>query len=377
MFVFYRKGQLELPISKLFKSMKKMMFMAAIAMVLTVFNACTKDELKTPSDEGIAKTSKADVYLENDYLVVKNFEAVDSLKKTLQNKSLEEQSSWENQLGLKSAKIFRAQASDKLAGFTNEQQAETYARELVKEGYFSMRDSSMCYPFYNYSWDCVLNKNGVIKIGDVLYCFQKDAQISIIDGKVKTLNQFLSKPESCDTALVKVYSSPKLKSTTPTNYGEVAWNRIYSAGGGVRWTLSFCYDKVTMNTFDAWGNPITVQIGLHYYLYFHEQKKRTFGWGDSGDIFYHQHLSYNLGGNYDPYQGDYCTNFTNMTPATVYTQVNTTSLANVYLDVYAWLFNGALSPIPSSYPGPAPIINNFSCNGKTNYILETLNLTIN
>lgn len=351
--------------------------MAAIAVVLVVFNACTKDELKTTPDEGIAKTGKADVYLEGDYLVVKNFEAVDSLKKTLQNKSLEEQSSWENQLGLKSAKTFRAQASDKLAGFTTEQQAETYARELVKEGYFSMRDSSMCYPFYNFSWDCVLNKNGVIKIGDVLYCFQKDAQISIIDGKMKTLNQFLTKPESCDPALVKVYSSPKLKSTTPTNYGEVASNTIYSAGKGVRWTLSLQYDKLTSERYDAWGNSITVQAGLKYYLYFHEQKKRTFGWGDSGDIFWHQHLSHNLGGNYDPYMGGYCPNITNMTPDPIFTQINTTSLANVYLPVAEWNFNIALSPIPPSYPGPAPIINNFSWNGYTNYIVETLNLTIN
>lgn len=351
--------------------------MAVIAMVLTVFNACTKDELKTPSDEGIAKTSKADVYLENDYLVVKSFEAVDSLKKTMQNKSLEEQSCWDDQLGLKSAKTFRAQASDKLAGFTNEQQAETYAKELVKEGYFSMRDSSMCYPFYNFSWDCVLNKKGIIKIGDVLYCFQKDAQISIIDGKAKTLNQFLSKPESCDTALVKVYSFPKLKSTMPTNYGTVASNRTYSAGGGVRWDLSLCYDKVTGLGMDPWGNLTTVQTGLHYYLYFHEQKKRTFGWGDSKDIFWHQHLSYNLGGNYDPIQGNYSTNFTNMTPASVYTQVNTSELANVYMDVKGWLFNYVQSPIPPSYPGPAPIINNFSCNGYTNYMINPLNLTIN
>ena len=265
--------------------------------MLTVFNACKKDELKTTPETGIAKTSKSDVYYENDYLVVKNFQAVDSLKKTLQNKSLEEQSRWENQLGLKSAKMFRAQASDKLAEYTNQQQAETYAKELIKDGYFSMKDSSMCYPFYNYSWDCVLNKNGVIKIGDVLYCFQKDAQISIIDGKVKTLNQFLSNPKSSDTALVKVYSFQKLKSTLtlPTNYGEYAWNRGYSGGGGVRWTFTFRYDPVTMVMYDAGGNGFTVQIGLKYYLYFHCEKKRTFGWGDSSDIFWYQRISYNWG----------------------------------------------------------------------------------
>jgi hypothetical protein len=354
--------------------------MAAIAMVLTVFNGCTKEELKTPLDDGIAKTGKADVYLENDYLVVKSFEAIDSLQKTLQNKSLEEQSRWDRQLGLKSAKMFRAQASEKLAGFTNLQHAETYAKELVKEGYFSMRDSSMCYPFYNYSWDCVLNKNGVIKIGDVLYCFQKDAQISIIDGNLKRLNQFLGNPESCDTTFVKVFPLQKLKSTTPTNYGAVKTSdMMYSAGGGVRWNLSFQYDKITsLINVPPGGTLITVQTGLKYYLYFHEQKHGTFGWRDSGDIFWHQHLSYNLGGNYDSYQGGYSTNYTNMTPAADYSQVNTTSLANVYLDVKGWIFNGALSPIPPSYPGPAPVINNFSCNGKTTYMSTTpLNLTIN
>lgn len=349
--------------------------MAAIAVVLVVFNACTKDELKTTPDEGIAKTGKADVYLEGDYLVVKNFEAVDSLKKTLQNKSLEEQSSWENQLGLKSAKTFRAQASDKLAGFTTEQQAETYARELVKEGYFSMRDSSMCYPFYNFSWDCVLNKNGVIKIGDVLYCFQKDAQISIIDGKVKTLNQFLSNPESYDTTLVKVYSFPKLKSTTPTNYGEVAWNRAYSAGEGVRWTLSLYYHYLPIVVKGPDLQDITTQGGVRYYLYFHEEKKGLFGWRDSKDIFHHQHISSSYGNCQEPGTNNYFPATWKHYPNTDFYKINSSVLANVYVDVVYWRFGGLISPPASNYP--APTIFGFSSNGKTDYITSPLNLTIN
>lgn len=357
--------------------MKKFRLLAALAVVLMTLGACQKDELKTIPDERIAKTGKTDVFLENDYLVVKNFEAVDSLKKTLQNKSLEEQLRWESQLGLKSAKTFRAQASDKLAGFTNELQAETYARELVKEGYFSMRDSSMCYPFYNYSWDGVLNKNGVIKIDNVLYCFQKDAQICVIDGKVETLNKFLSNAKSCDSVLVKVYYFPKLKSTSPTEYGEVASNRIYSGAGGVRWTLSLNYDKITGKRRDAWFNEITVQTGLKYYLYFHEEKKGTFGWRDSRDIFWQQCQKYSIGGNSDPYMGGYYPVVAKMTSDSYYSQLNTSELANVYMDVTSYYFPGALSPIPSSYPGPSPMINTFSWNGKTNYITIPLNLTIN
>ncbi|MBN2820349.1 MAG: hypothetical protein JXP36_15350 [Bacteroidales bacterium] len=349
------------------------------AISLSIFNACQKsDELIDQSiNAQFIEATRPDVYSENGYLVLQNFESVDSLRMMLQNKSLEEQSNWENQLGLNSAKTFRAQASDKLFGFENLTEAKKYAEELVKVGYFNMADSSLCYPFNDYTWDCILNKNGVIKIGSVLYYFQKEAQISIIDGKIETLNQFLNNPEVCDTTLVKIYPYPTLKSTTPTNYGTVKSITTYSAGGGIRWTLSFCYGQVTMEVLDAWGRRITVQNGLKYYLYFHEQKKKTFGWRDEQDIFFHQHLSYNLGGNYDSYQGGYSTNFTDMTPASSYSQVNTSELSNVYLDVKGWYLNAVLSPIPSSYPGTAPIINNFSCNGYTDYMVNPVNLTIN
>lgn len=365
--------------TKHYKEMKKLVWFTMLVAGLSIFNACEKtDELIDQSiDAQSLKVTKPDVYSENGYLVVRNFETADSLRMMLQNKSLEEQSSWENQMGLKSAKMFRAQASDKLAGFENLTEAKKYAEELVKKGYFNMVDSSLCYPFNNYTWDCILNKNGIIKIGDVLYCFQKDAQINIIDGSEKTLNQFLSNPESYDTALVKVYSYEKLKSTIPANYGVVASREIYSGGGGVRWKLSFCYDKETIDAPNPSGGTIKIQNGLRYYLYFHKEKKGTFGWRDSKGYFSHQHLSYNLGGNYDAYQGGYSTNFTDMTPAPDYTQINTSELSNVYLDVKGWIFEWPLSPIPSSYPGIAPIINNFSCNGKLESHDLIINLTIN
>lgn len=261
--------------------------------------------------------------------------------------------------------------------FDNKIDAENYARELVEEGYFNMVDSSLCYPFNNYSWDCILNKKGIIKIGGVIYYFQKDTQIVILDGKEETLTRFLNNPADRDTALVKIYSEPKLKSTIPTSYGAVASKREYSAGGGVRWTLSLCYDIVKGTAHDAWGRPITVQRGLKYYLYFHKEKKGTFGWRDSKGIFSHQHLSHNLGGNYDPGQGKYYQTFINMTPAADYTQINYSGLSNVYLTVREWIFNGVLSPIPPSYYGTAPVINNFSCNGRLEKHTIVINLTIN
>jgi len=240
-----------------------------------------------------------------------------------------------------------------------------------------MVDSSLCYPFNNYTWDCILNKNGVIKIGDILYRFQKDAQINVIDGNEKTLSRFLSNPESCDTALVKVYSYPKLKSTLPTDYGAVKSITKKSTGGGVRFTFSLCYGTETMEINDVWGHLITVQTGLRYYLYFHKEKKATFGWRDSKGTFSYQHLNYNFGGNYDPYSGDYITLAYNVTPAADYTQLNYSELSNVYVHLHSWIFGLPLSPIPPSFPGTAPIINSFSGNGRLESHDIFINLTVN
>lgn len=350
--------------------------MAAIAMVLTVFNACTKDELKTSPDEGIAKTGKADVYLENDYLVVKNFEAVDSLKKTLQNKSLEEQASWENQLGLKSAKMLRAQASEKLASYQSQSDAENYIKELIKVGYFSMNDSSMCYPFYNHSWDCVLNEKGVIKIGDVLYCFKKDAEVAILDGSAKTLNLYLSNGNNLDNSKIKLFPFEKLKSTTPTTYGLV--KNINQSTSSKRFTLGLFWEPVWITVKDVYGNDVTVQSGNMYQLYFHNETKSLWWWNDNRTYFYNRHISLDLGGNYDPIKGQNFYRYIDNTAGTFY-QVNSTSLANVYQEVRRWEFGSWYDKgtFPS-YPGAT--VNNFSCQGACDTFGGTTNpitLTIN
>lgn len=358
--------------------MKKLLLFAMAIATLSIFNACEKGEdlINSEVNAKLQEESTPDVYSENGYLVVRDFTTADSMRIALQNKSLKEQSNWESQMGLKSAKMFRAQASDKLDKFENLVEAKKYAEKLVKEGYFTMVDSSLCYPFLDYTWDCILNKDGIIKISDVLYCFQKDAQVAITDGNEKTLNQFLSNPENCDTSLIKLYSYPKLKSTTPTSYGTVASERIYTEEGGIRWTLYLCYSQATMEAPNPNGGEITIQNGLKYYLYFHKQKKKLFGWRDSKGYFSHQHISYNFGGNYDSYQGGYSQIYTDMTPASGYSQINYSELSNVYFDVEQWNFYWPLSPIPSSYPGTAPVINNFSCNGKLNTIPTPINLTI-
>ena len=74
--------------------MKKLLLFAMIIAALGIFNACEKSDalIDQSIDEQLLDVTKPDVYSENGYLVVKNFEIADSLRLMLQNKSLEEQS---------------------------------------------------------------------------------------------------------------------------------------------------------------------------------------------------------------------------------------------------------------------------------------------
>ena len=81
------------------------MFMAAIAMVLTVFNACTKDELPAGKQvSGELNSKKPDVYLENDYLAFKNMNVVDSVINLLNGMTRQEKEAWEQKMGVTSAR---------------------------------------------------------------------------------------------------------------------------------------------------------------------------------------------------------------------------------------------------------------------------------
>lgn len=148
------------------------MFMAVIAMVLTVFNACTKDELKTAPDEGIAKTSKADVYLENGYLAFKNMNAVDSVMNVLSKMTRQEKDAWEQQMGLKSARAEFDKLFDEYEKLTSKEEFLKFKSKYADQLKFNEMDETDCsidYPYISTFFRPVLNNNGVFKVGLSLF----------------------------------------------------------------------------------------------------------------------------------------------------------------------------------------------------------------
>jgi hypothetical protein len=116
------------------------------------------------------------VYVENGYLVFENFEALDSLKKLLNNSSYETLMSFEASKRFKSAYTVRNELMKK-ADEMSEKQILGYLDEVSKRGYFDKESQEFVYPFYNESYSKILNKFGKVKIGNVFYQLKEDKEV--------------------------------------------------------------------------------------------------------------------------------------------------------------------------------------------------------
>ncbi len=358
--------------------MKNLKFFAMMAVVLTVFSACQKDEMVVDDPGAIASSQeKPDVYVENGYLAFKNFEVADSIRKILTNQSLQKQQLWDDQFDFKSSKTYRSEVSSKLERIEDVNTAESYVAKLVDQGYFSMKDSSITYPFYNVSWSCILNPDGVVKINNVIYLFKEDKQIFVLNGDDQLLKKFQNGEIDSENENISVRSYKRLKSVTPTSFTNItSTSREVRLNYTYKLTITLKYSPITR--FDSFYQDY-VQEGVTYDLYHHQQRKQYWWWIDKQTYFYHKRNNHDVGGNYDSIEGAYYTRITQTSAGSWY-QLNTSKLANYHLEVYsAWHSSVPFHyPVYTNYTGPT--IHNFSSSSysaKVGNTSDPLNTIVN
>lgn len=264
--------------------MKKLMFMAVIAMVLTVFNACQKDELKTLPDEGISKTSKPDVYLENGYLAFKNMNAVDSVINVLGKMSRQEKDSWEQKIGLKSARSEFEKLFDEYEKLATKEEflkfKDKYA-ERLKFNELDETDCSIDYPYSCTFFSSIMNNEGIFKVGLSLFKYTKENQIIVLDGDIKKLQNLSA--YSGDKNIIINTNLKSTQSESDTMLDEFAnYNpfgspsRWWTSGdrrllNELRW-LKYMYVLTSSGSFS------TVRYGFVFYLRQESQKHTWLGW---------------------------------------------------------------------------------------------------
>ena len=341
--------------------MKKLVLFAMTIACLSIFSACEKsDELIDQSvDLQMQATEKPDVYSENGYLVFKNGEIADSVADLRAQVTYEEQLDWEQFYRFESARIFRTKLNDKIVETEDYQMFDNLVKEATNLGYFNNEEKCMDYPFANENWASILNKDGVVKIGDVLYLFTKTGGKAIVNGnlnQIKKIKHGNTLPEN-----VTVFDfENKLKSTTLPDYGEVYHAQV-NRDKKYYLDVSLNYDErredidvIDINT----GQIVTVSfpVAVEYNFYCRARKRKFYGWFDYRTRLYHVPHSVNVGGNTVPEDQFTYGIYTYSSSNTVASE---SELANHHINVYG-------SPYPflliENQPAPSvsPVINSIS-----------------
>lgn len=261
-----------------------------VAMALTVFNGCRKDEpVPQVADEQLQDAVKPDVYVEDDYLVFKDFEAFDSLTYLLNSSSIEFIKNFEKSLGFKSAFSYRQEIMEKLEKMTPTE-TSSFLKSLINEGYFDLQSQEFTYPFYNETRAVVMNPNGKFKIGKTYYKFEGYVQTVSPELNGVTVNDDL---ENFTKEINHNAFASQLKSAT------ILFNNT-TAGGQQRLTMRVLRENIAVYDWIIYKGEIVWGIIGYYWnvsLRFHSWRQRSLSKSDE-NIYFHYIKRHNvIGGN--------------------------------------------------------------------------------
>lgn len=179
--------------------------------IIAAFGGCHKEELNnrqlTDDEAQPQVVVQPDMYVEDDYLVFKDFETLDSIKKELNTFSTNALQDFEAKQGFKSAFSYRQELLSKVEELS-ESQVLNYLNEISKQGYFDQTNQEFIYPFHNESYARILNPNGKLKIGKTFYRFEGTIQIIAPD---LTGNEIMVDSKSLEQKIQLDTDFPQLK----------------------------------------------------------------------------------------------------------------------------------------------------------------------
>jgi hypothetical protein len=231
--------------------MKKLMFMAVIALVLTVFNGCQKEPsinetIKKAEMKAIVKVFQPSnkVVVENGMLSFNSKQAFDATNHEISLADRKSVDLWEKLIGIKSpASIFNSVifAEDSISEYfkslpINEQEywksqpqkhSAIYTEALSKKTIHLLPDGDGGEYFdlnlYDKTTASLINLDGFVKIENQIYQYTNNAIKIIQDGDVKKIELIKSINQSFDgnKMIVNVFDGNMLKNATvvaPTNW---------------------------------------------------------------------------------------------------------------------------------------------------------------
>lgn len=190
------------------------------------------------------------VVSENGYLVFKDQTAYNHISSLVEKMDDQEFLNWEQSLGFLSAQTFLNNVDAQVEKIETLSQFETLKSRYSGKLIFT-DDGDIKLPFYATAWSRVLSPEGIMKIGDMLYSFSEDKEISIVDGKYEDIEKAYE--NFADTTKVKIFYPYKSKDNLKSSTTQLEGNTVYSDDGKSKLTydlqlISFYYTGYGFST---------------------------------------------------------------------------------------------------------------------------------
>lgn len=224
------------------KTKLKSVCLFGATLALFAIASCNKDEAPVPVQPANSTTIKNDLVSpvkEDDYLVFRDQDNLLAYQKEYMNKKVEDQDNWEKSLSFISYRKLFNEALNEMEGVETQEQYNSLKAKyssLVKfteDGTIDTKYMPNYAPF--------INKDGIVKVGGILYKLTEDRMIFIMDGDKSKINAALNYSESRPDQNVmishieKTARIDKNESTARAPYWDVneqvAYNNGFSGNG--------------------------------------------------------------------------------------------------------------------------------------------------
>lgn len=217
------------------------------------FCSCEKNDILSVNDSeqaSVLKTRSAlsDVKVENGYLVVTNFEALDSISDLLSQMTDLERVAWENKMKFESAFSHFNPYFDAFDALESVEEVENFL-EQYKTILKIENDEECCdidYPFQTRGYAYVLSKDGKIKLGNTLWIFKDDRKITILNATETRINNFKAANYTVENEgiFVDYYKAPKTRRGQMSGFKSLVDGSKTSGKRKYNWSLDLYKENI-------------------------------------------------------------------------------------------------------------------------------------
>ena len=305
--------------------------------------------------------SSADVYSENGYLVFRGIEEVDSVIQLFSTMSTAEKLSWEKSYDWVSARGEFDKIFDEYEKLNSREEFSLFKNKYFETLSFNERDENDCsidYPFATNYFLPVINKEGLVKIGESLIKYTKTDHIVIRDGDINVLNNLSSNMENGNVfifpKLKSVYSDDALIHDFPEDNPFGSANRWHEKTTNRRLNNELRIDRFRYYDYNYQTQRYEWVLGYRIYFKQRAQKKSWGSWVDYKTRYTFDDLYVKVASEpistYDPY-----------TPP-VSAEVSPSASITLYGYVYRFPYNEFI--VPELIPEPLTSLSILtSCQG--------------